>query len=80
MKTFLKYSLLVLALSLTVVPSAFGGPHSPPPPPPPNPPHQGPPPPPRPTTAPEVDPSLAISGLALLVGSLSVAHARRSKG
>jgi tartrate dehydratase beta subunit/fumarate hydratase class I family protein len=31
-------------------------------------------------TAPEVDPSLAMSGLALLVGSLSVARARRSKG
>ena len=76
MKTFLKYSLLVLTLFLTTVPSAFGGPHTPPPPP-----HQGPPPPPpRPTTAPEVDPSLAVSGLALLVGSLSVAHARRSKG
>lgn len=30
-------------------------------------------------TAPEVDPSLALSGLALLAGSLSVAHARRSK-
>jgi hypothetical protein len=64
LKTILKYSLLTLALSFAV-PSARALDR------------------PRPVsshTAPEVDPSLAISGLALLAGSLSVAHARRSKG
>lgn len=63
MKPILKYSLLVLALSLTAVPSVRAHDHDP---------HR--------RTAPEVDPALAISGLALLFGSLSVAHARRSKG
>ncbi len=66
MKAILKYSLLALALSLTAVPSARA--------------LDGPGPTAVPRTAPEVDPSLAISGLALLAGSLSVAHARRSKG
>jgi hypothetical protein len=84
MKTILKYSLL--AILLTAIPGAYAtglGP-TPPPPPPPGPTHEPPPPPPPPPdpprTAPEIDPSLAISALALLAGSLSVAHARRSKG
>jgi hypothetical protein len=74
MKKILKYSILVVSLSLTAIPSAHAdrdkdkdkdkdklnlG-------------HQ--------RTAPEIDPSLALSGLALLAGSLSVVHARRSKG
>jgi len=66
MKTFLKYSLLAMALSLTASPRAHAGDT------------------PRPTaapkTAPEVDPTLAVTGLALLAGSLSVVRARRSKG
>jgi LPXTG-motif cell wall-anchored protein len=67
-KTILKYSLLALALSLMAAPNARA--HEDP---------VKPRPTPEPKTAPEVDPSLAISGLALLAGSLSVAHARRSK-
>ena len=65
MKTILKYLLLSVSLSLTATPSAYAGK-----------PHPGP----SPVGAPEIDPSLAISGLAFLAGSLSVAHARRSKG
>ena len=61
-----KHLLLALLLLLTAVPRAHA--HKPPPPPKP-----------EPKTAPEVDPALAVSGLALLVGSLSVANARRSK-
>ena len=71
LKTFLKYSLLALALSLTASTSARAGGFDPFPKPEPKP---------IPKTAPEVDPSLAISGLALLAGTLSVARARRSKG
>ena len=33
----------------------------------------------KPGTTPEIDPSLAISGLTLLVGSLAVMRAKRSK-
>ena len=43
--------------------------------------HEPPPPPacPDPNTAPEVDPSLAIGGLTLLGGTLTVLRARRSR-
>jgi hypothetical protein len=79
MKKYLKLSLLALALVLSISPSAhaYGGglfpwlPLPKPPPPPPRP-H-------GPTTAPEVDPSLAISGFALLAGTLTVVRSRRSK-
>ena len=64
MKPVLKYSLLALALSLAV-PNANAFDHD-------RHKHDA-------KTAPEVDPSLALSGLALLVGSLLVARARRSK-
>lgn len=66
MKMMQKHLLLALPLLLTAVPSAYA--------------HKKPPEPDTPKTAPEVDPALAVSGLALLVGSLSVANARRSKG
>jgi len=69
LKTILKCLLLALALSLTASTSARAGGFDP-----------FPKPTPTPKTAPEVDPSLAISGLALLAGTLSVARARRSKG
>jgi hypothetical protein len=81
LKTILKYCLLALVLSLTVPRSARAldhdalaldhdvraldqERHSPK----------------DPRNAPEVDPSLAISGLALLGGALAVALVRRSKG
>jgi hypothetical protein len=68
LKTILKYGPLALALALTVALNARALDHG----------HH---PDPRDSrTAPEVDPSLAISGLALLGGALSVALARRSKG
>ena len=65
LKTLLKCSLLALALSLTASTSARAGGYDPYPR--------------QPKTAPEVDPSLAMSGLALLAGALSVARAKRSK-
>ena len=65
MKAILKYSLLALALFLSIAPRAHAAPTSTAVP---------------PRTAPEVDPTLAVTGLALLAGSLSVARARRSKG
>jgi LPXTG-motif cell wall-anchored protein len=80
MKTLLKYSLLALALAFST--SAFaqqggwnggggngGGWNSPPPgcPPPNN------------NVAPEVDPSLALSGFTLLGGALTVLRSRRRK-
>jgi hypothetical protein len=72
MKTILKYSLPALGLLLLVAPNAHAGPRpSPTPPPPPAP---------QPRTAPEIDPALAVTGLALLAGSLFVARARRSQG
>jgi hypothetical protein len=37
------------------------------------------PPPKKPAPAPEIDPSLAVSGLALLAGSLTVLRARKRK-
>jgi hypothetical protein len=66
MKSILKYSILAVSLSLTAIPSARADRNKP------TPGHE--------RTAPEIDPSLALSGLALLAGSLSVVHARRSKG
>lgn len=64
MKTCLKYALLALGLSLTAGISAHAQPISSVP---------------KPTTAPEIDPSLAVSGLALLAGTLSVSRARLLK-
>jgi hypothetical protein len=76
MKNLLKYSLLGLALTLSISTNAHAGgwhwgPPKPPPPPPP--------PPPKCNTAPEVDPSLAISGFALLAGTLTVVRSGRTK-
>ena len=75
MKNVLKYSLLVLALVLTVSPRAHadddgGWWWSDPPK------HHDPD---GPTTAPEVDPSLAFGGLTLLGGTLTVLRSRRRK-
>jgi LPXTG-motif cell wall-anchored protein len=76
---YLKLSLLAFALVLSLSPRAhaFGGHNYSPPPPPP------PPPPPSPRspakTAPEVDPSLALGGLTLLGGTLTVLRSRRKK-
>jgi LPXTG-motif cell wall-anchored protein len=75
MKNFSKLALLVFALVLFMSPQAhaFGGRGwNPPPPPPPPPPHCS-------NTAPEVDPSLALGGLTLLGGSLTVMRSRRRK-
>jgi hypothetical protein len=68
MKTILKYSLLALVLSLASASSAHadGGDNK-------NNKDKG------KKSAPEIDPTLAVTGLALLAGSLSVAYARRSK-
>lgn len=76
MTKYLKLSLLALTLVLSTSPSAhaFGGGlfgWFPPPPPPPS--H------PAPSTAPEVDPSLAFGGLTLLGGTLTVLRSRRRK-
>ena len=65
MRKILKLSLLAIPLSLAAVPSAHA---------------RQPRPEPSPKTAPEIDPNLAIGGLVFLAGSLSVAHARTSKG
>ena len=66
MKTALKSSLLALALAVTMSPMAQAKHHDPQPNDPPN-------------TAPEVDPSMAFAGLALLGGTLTVLRSRRSK-
>lgn len=66
MKTALKSSLLALALAVAVSPMAQAKHHDPKPNDPPN-------------TAPEVDPSMAFAGLALLGGTLTVLRSRRSK-
>jgi hypothetical protein len=70
MKTALKCSLLTLALALAAAPSAHAKPQPQP---------QPQPTPYKPGKAPEVDPALATTGLALLAGSLAVVRARRSK-
>jgi hypothetical protein len=70
MKSILKYSILAVSLSLTAIPSAHADRDK----------DKDKPTPGHERTAPEIDPSLALSGLALLGGSLSVVHARRSKG
>ncbi len=70
MKAILKYSFLALALFLSIAPRAHAAPGPTAPKPTPT----------APKTAPEIDPALAVTGLALLAGSLSVARARRSKG
>ncbi len=72
MKTLLKYSLLVLVLALTSSTRAHadGWWWNPPPPDPP---------PPCNNVAPEVDPSLAIGGLTLLAGTLTVLRSRRRR-
>jgi hypothetical protein len=72
MKTILKYSLLALVLSLVVAPSAHAKPK---PEPSPDRGHENS----GPQTAPEVDPALATTGLALLAGSLALVRARRPK-
>ena len=67
MKAILKYSFLALALSLSIAPRAHAAPKPTPVAVPPK-------------AAPEIDPALAVTGLALLAGSLSIVRARRSKG
>ncbi|HEX4320737.1 MAG TPA: LPXTG cell wall anchor domain-containing protein [Acidobacteriaceae bacterium] len=62
MKNSLKLSLFALALALVATPRAHARPQ---------------PVSPSPRTAPEVDPSLAIGGLTLLGGSLTVLRSRR---
>ncbi len=71
MKNFLKYSLLALALTLTFNSSAKAEPRGRD--------HHEPPICKEPNTAPEVDPSLAIGGLTLLAGGLTVLRTRRQK-
>ena len=73
MKNLLKPSLFVLAMVLLASPRAHahGYDHWWDPPPPPPPPNCG-------QTAPEIDPSMAIGGVALLAGAITVARARRS--
>ncbi len=71
---FMKYSVLALALSLSVSAKAHAhgdDRHHPPPPPPPPSKCGG------DRVAPEVDPSLAMGGLTLLGGTLTVLRARR---
>lgn len=66
MKKFFKPSLLVLGLALGAVSAAHADPsywHKTPP----------------PATAPEVDPGMAVSGITLLAGTLTVLRARRRK-
>jgi hypothetical protein len=65
MKSFLKFSFLILAISFTAKAYASGTPTTSTVPP-------------R-AVAPEIDPGLAISGLALLGGALTVARAKRLK-
>lgn len=80
MKNLLKYSLLALAIMFTASTSAHAGGlggilaglFGPPPPPKP--------PPPTTHVGPEVDPSMAFTGLALLAGTLTVMRAKRAKG
>lgn len=78
MSNLLKYTGIAMVLSCaTTFAHANGdrGRHNPPPPPPPPPCH-----PPAPHTgnvAPEVDPSMALGGLSLLGGTLTVLRARR---
>jgi len=71
MKAILKYSFLGLVLLLTFAPGAHAGPRPVPAPPPPTK---------NSKAAPELDPALAMTGIALLAGSLSVARARHSRG
>jgi hypothetical protein len=76
MKSLLKSGLMTLVLSLgaSTLANAHGDRHpAPPPPPPPPPPVCDPP------SAPEVDPGMAISGLTLLAGTLTVMRASRRK-
>jgi hypothetical protein len=73
MKNLLKYSLLGLALTLSLGTNAQAHDW-----------HWGPPKPPPPprskhNNAPEVDPGLAFGGIALLAGALVVARAKHSK-
>ena len=69
MKKVLKYSFLGLALAVGVNTAAHASPRDP------LQPHY----PLEPKRAPEVDPALAISGLSLLGGTLTVLRARRRK-
>ncbi|MGA9243941.1 MAG: hypothetical protein WBW03_18395 [Silvibacterium sp.] len=67
MKKLLKYSFLVLALGLGMITAAHAAPTS-----------------ttstvPKPSTAPEVDPSLAMGGISLVAGTLAVLRARCHK-
>jgi len=71
MKNLLRNFSLVLGLALGVSVCAHAKPSSS------VPLHDGPPP--KPMTAPEIDFGLAISGLALLTGTLTVLRARRRK-
>ena len=81
MKNLLKYSLLAMAIMFTASTSAhaegllggiLAGLFGPPPPPKT--------PPPSTHVGPEVDPSMAITGFALLAGTLTVMRAKRAKG
>lgn len=85
MKKFLQYALMAMVLAVGALShaQAGGGPPPPPPPPPPGPADSGPTPPPPPpppnSTAPEIDPGVAVAGFALLGGSLAVLRSRRRK-
>jgi hypothetical protein len=68
LKKLLKYSLLGLTLTAAASSAAFADPWK----------HHDPPKP-EPRNAPEVDPSLAISGLSLLGGTLVVLRTQRRK-
>lgn len=74
MKMLLKYSLAALVIALGTSTAAHADPpwwhHDPPH----YRPHSA-----KPNVAPEIDPSLAVSGLALLGGTLTVVRARRRK-
>jgi hypothetical protein len=73
LKNTLKYSMLALLVVFGTSTLAFARDNRQPPPPPPPPTHCDPP------SAPEVDPSLAISGLTLLAGTLTLARVARRK-
>ena len=73
MKTLMKFAVVALALGLSASAHARGGPPTSQLPP------QAPSNPVKPNVAPEVDPNLAICGLTLLGGTLTVLRSRRRR-